>query len=619
MRQLLTAKQKLRKLEEYSPQIQKLEKKKCILGLDLDDNTGLGGLIFFIENFVYIKDPNPTSKEGEIPFILYDFQRNVLDDFLNYRYNIILKSRQIGCSTLIAAYITWFSLFFSNKEILIVANKENTATKLLGRVAYAISRLPSWMIPINPNNDKHEPRVKQVHTIEFYNDSVIKAIASTEDAGRSDTLSLLVIDEAAMIDINSEGKAEKIWVAAEPTIEQSKGRAIVLSRPMGARGFFFSLWQKSKSGFSAFNPIELGWELMPERDDNWAKQKIISGGGDNKAIENFKQEYACHFVIGSTNPVVDVDVLKYYQENYICDPIEKLNFDKGLWIWVPPQENHQYLIGADIAGGSSDGDYSAFHILDIDTLEVVAEYQGRVTTDKFSEIYIKTAVTYNYAFATFENNAGWSETLLSMLKGHRYPNIYHEPKPIKKNAASTSILDQAQKAGFSTTGKVRTMIIDELTNSMRKDIDVCEMGGRRREIIWHSERLYNEWLTFHYDPNGKPIAMNGFHDDLILALSVAYHCRWHVNQMNNLWKSGTSSVYIGKPRKKGDEITSMIDNDYSMPISTVKPDIKHRTNPFTQKIANIQFDNQWLIGEETRKTMEEQDKELNDMNFYEEL
>ena len=64
---------------------------------------------YFINNYAKIAHP----MRGLIPFKLYNFQEQLLKDFNDHRFNVILKARQLGISTISAAYIAWMMMFVS--------------------------------------------------------------------------------------------------------------------------------------------------------------------------------------------------------------------------------------------------------------------------------------------------------------------------------------------------------------------------------------------------------------------------------------------------------------------------------------------------------------------------
>ena len=97
--------------------------------------------VHFITSYCKISHP----QRGLIPFKTYDFQDELLKDFNDYRFNVVLKARQLGISTITAAYVVWLMLFHRDKNILVVATKLQTATNLVRKVKKIMKQLPPWM------------------------------------------------------------------------------------------------------------------------------------------------------------------------------------------------------------------------------------------------------------------------------------------------------------------------------------------------------------------------------------------------------------------------------------------------------------------------------------------
>jgi hypothetical protein len=173
--------------------------------------------IFYFSNFVYIIHP----MRGKVQFKLYPFQKSVLWEFLNNRFNIVLKFRQAGITELIALFCLWTALFKENQNIQIISIKDKVAKKVLRRIKYMYKNLPPYMQVrvVNGTGSK----LGTSEELEFENGSSISSIPTTEDAGRSEAVSLLVIDEAAIL-----RWASTIWAAAFPTLSTG-GSAIVNS------------------------------------------------------------------------------------------------------------------------------------------------------------------------------------------------------------------------------------------------------------------------------------------------------------------------------------------------------------------------------------------------------
>ena len=86
--------------------------------------------VYFLKNYVKISHP----LKGLIPFTTYGFQDDLLNDFKDHRFNIILKARQLGISTIVAGYAAWMLLFRREKQVMVVATKFKTAANLVIKV-----------------------------------------------------------------------------------------------------------------------------------------------------------------------------------------------------------------------------------------------------------------------------------------------------------------------------------------------------------------------------------------------------------------------------------------------------------------------------------------------------
>ena len=169
---------------------------------------------YFINRYCRIQHP----VKGLVQFDTYDFQDDCVENFLEHRFNIILKSRQLGISTITAAYAAWLALFHKDKQILVIATKRTTAVNFIKKVKVIITKMPKWLMLSNivANNTQG---------VEFANGSSVKAIPTSDDAGRSEALSLLIIDEAAFIK-----NFDDLWAGLYPTLSTG-GRTILLSTP----------------------------------------------------------------------------------------------------------------------------------------------------------------------------------------------------------------------------------------------------------------------------------------------------------------------------------------------------------------------------------------------------
>ena len=207
---------------------------------------------YFIENYVRISHP----EKGPIPFRTYPFQKDLLQDYNAYRFNIILKGRQLGISTVTAAYAAWLILFHREKNILVIATKLSTAGNLVKKVKFMIKNLPPWLQIADISIDNR-------NSFELSNGSQIKASSTSGDAGRSEALSLLIVDEAAHVD-----GLDELWKGLYPTLSTG-GRCIALSTPNGIGNWFYRMYSDADADLNDFHPTMLPWDVHPDRDQEW--------------------------------------------------------------------------------------------------------------------------------------------------------------------------------------------------------------------------------------------------------------------------------------------------------------------------------------------------------------
>ena len=226
---------------------------------------------YFINNYCRISHP----MKGLIPFSTYPYQDDLLKDFNDYRFNVILKARQLGISTICAAYCVWFMLYHKEKNILVLATKLSTATNLVRKVKAIMKALPDWLRISDIIVDNRT-------SFELSNGSMIKAASTSGDAGRSEALSLLVVDEAAHIE-----RMNEIWTAIYPTLSTG-GRCVALSTPAGVGNWFHKTYIDAVDGDNDFHPINLPWDVHPERDKEWFEKET-----KNMSRRQIAQELEC--------------------------------------------------------------------------------------------------------------------------------------------------------------------------------------------------------------------------------------------------------------------------------------------------------------------------------------
>jgi len=438
------------------------------------------------------KDPSYFMKKyckiqhqlrGLIPFDTYDFQDDCVKAFQEHRFNIVLKSRQLGLSTVSAAYCVWYAIFKKDKNILVIATKLATAINFIKKVKTMLDGLPPWLLLT-----KFEP-TKQA--IRFTNGSTITAVPTSPDAGRSEALALLIVDEAAFI-----RDFDEIWTSLYPTLSTG-GSAIILSTPNGVGGQYYKLWVGAESGSNDFNPIRLLWWTHPEHDQEWFDKET-----KNLPKRKVAQEFLCDF-ISSGDTFLQPNDLERLRE-LISPPIQKVGHQNGVWIWRNPEVGKKYVLSADIARGDA-ADFSTFHIIDHESCEVCAEFMGKIPPDKFADVLAEYGRMYNDALICPEQNTFGYFTCVK-LRDMGYPKLYYQGT--QGDVFEYKSTDPDAIPGFSTQLKTRNQILAKLEELIR--------NGR---LVSHSQRLYDQFQAFVWN-GSKAQAAKDAHDDLIMSVAI---------------------------------------------------------------------------------------------------
>jgi hypothetical protein len=446
--------------------------------------------VYFMKKYYWIQHP----QRGRIQFNLYPFQEGVLHQFKKNKYSIVNKSRQLGISTLSSAYSLWLMLFNKDKNVLCIATKQETAKNMVTKVKFAYDNLPSWLQLKAIENNKL--------SLKLSNGSQIKAIGATGDAGRSEAVSLLLLDEAAFI----EG-IDEIFASAQQTLATG-GQCIAISTPFGTGNWFHRTFIGGEEDKNGFVSIKLPWTVHPERSQKWRdEQDAILG------VRNAAQECDCDFTT-SGDTVVEPDILNWYIQTYQADPIAKGGFDGNLWRWEYPDYTKQYIVVADVARGDGK-DYSACHVIDIAEAKQVEEYKGQIGTRDYGHLLVSIATEWNNALLVIENaNIGWDTIQTVIDRG--YQNMYYSSKSDTANITMDNFLsrnDSNLVPGFTNSTKTRPLVIAKLEAYMRD-----------RACIIQSRRSLEELRTFVWK-NGKAQANDGYNDDLIMAFGIGMFLR----------------------------------------------------------------------------------------------
>ena len=428
---------------------------------------------------------------------LFGPQERALQTFREERYVVTLKARQIGWTTLVAAYAFWLSYFHSDRLVIFLSKGEREASAILRMVGYGFKRLPEWM-------RRRGPKVLRDNqsTMEFGNGSSVESLPSKSDPARGRSCYLVVVDEWAFLE-----NPDEAWASIEP-IADVGGRVIGLSTANGWGNFFHQLYTGAEAGTNKFVSLFEPWSARGDRDADWYEAKRHS-----LPVWQLHQEYpttAEEAFIKSGNPFFDPDVLAALEVREpdrgfltVGDFTTFVQKDGGpLAVWERPQTNETYVVGADVAEGLEHGDYCSAHVVRWRTQEVVAHWHGHISPDEFAGILHDLGTYYNQALVGVENNNHGLTTCKYLKDWHHYPNIFYSRIVDERSRRSTN------KIGWSTTKKTRPLMLDDLATALRDG----SLG------LWCRGTI-SELRTFVRDEYGR---MRGSpFDDRVMSLAIA--------------------------------------------------------------------------------------------------
>jgi len=560
--------------------------------------------IYAIETYLETFD---KTQEGFVPFKLFPRQKEIIHAYEKHRFNLITKPRQAGVSTTTAAYMA-IKVGFAGEDnpeaVLIIANKQELAFEFLAKIKDFLSQLPRWVWGSDYyGNSKNEAKsiflTDSKKEIKLPNGSRVKAVATSKDALRGFTPTYLVMDEAAYIDNGAE------VFGAALTALGTGGKATLISTPRGMDALYYKTYDQAKQKKNNFNIIEMKWyeDMRYNKDLKWLKDDLIEDEveftfdsynkrindgwkptsswyeemclGMNNDAKMIAQELDVSF-IGSGGNVIEEQYIDIQNKLNVKEPILTKGAENEIWIWDLPQEGHQYIMGVDVARGDGE-DSSTITVVDFTTMEQVMEYQGKIQPDLLAQLVEEYGEMYK-AYTVVDVTGGMGVSTVLKLLEFNYKRLHYDSQNGKILSARQRELANYDKdnkiPGFHATS-VRLPMISNL-----------EFKIRTNAIKIRSSRMTSEMKTFIYK-NGRPDHMDGYHDDLLMALAM---CLWVVEHsfknleklekqnkaMLNAWLIGAN---LNQQQNELERGTGFVSNEDRNKVAKPKP----KFNPVVSK------------------------------------
>ena len=409
---------------------------------------------------------------------MYDVQ---IDHPKHWYYTNGILSHNTTCA---AAYLVWRAIFVPDQTILIAANKLSSALEIMQRIRYAYEELPEWL--------KAGAETYNKGTLEFDNGSRIISRATTPDAGRGLSISLLYLDEFAFV---RPKIAEEFWTAIQPTLSTG-GSCIITSTPNSDEDQFAQLWfgaintiddsgkeRENGVGVNGFKAIKVTWDEHPERDDDWAKEQILKLGEDR-----FNRENNCKFIQADETLIAPAKLAT-------LQGIDPVLIDEDVRWYSVPETGKTYVVGLDPSMGTG-SDYAAIQVFQLPEMIQVAEWRGNSTTPKdqvakLQRVLKRIQDTLNSAgqygelelYWTIENNTVGEAVLIVIddTGEDKFPGTFmHEPRrPGLGKGRRRKGLNTTNKSKITAATKFKSLIETERLAIYSKAL-ITELKGYTR-------------------------------------------------------------------------------------------------------------------------------------------
>lgn len=507
---------------------------------------------YWINNYAMVDVPNL----GTVPFEPYYFQTELAKDLDNdyYRKFVIDKTRQSGLSTVFSLYALWRLLAKPAENIDVVSLSQLKAQEFVKKFKTSLAIQPSFFVKECIENNKQKLRFKHPNG----EISTITSESMSENAGRSDSLSLLILDELAFY--KSDRMVQSIIASAIPTLTRTNGREVIISTPNGTTGagsYYYNQVQEAKLGLDPTTKyVQVKWWEIgdmekvkgpkrgynkqlaqaisenyyhnPESRERWNSffEPIAKDPNSNPFLKfqfgslgefKYRQEILGEFIISGDRVLtpdamakVKAGIKNPIMKDFLClngSPVKEMH---NYWVWKHPEPDGKYICTLDPSQGTSQ-DRACIQVLDVNNMEQCAEFYGFAATTQLPGMVKDIARVYNDAYVVIEANSIGDGVFNSLYYNQLdpYGNVFKQKK------TSNSI---TRFTGWITDVKTRklmtTEVFDWLTNA--------EMFSH---LHLYSERVYTELETWIVDSKGKFIHANSCHDDSIMAFALALYNR----------------------------------------------------------------------------------------------
>jgi hypothetical protein len=439
-------------------------------------------LMHFAKNYFYIVDPD----KGKTVIKLFDYQERLLRAFEGNRFNIVLSSRQSGKTTCMTVLALHEACFKNDKNIIVVANKEDTAKNIFKRIKMAYEELPNWLKPGVKNWGQT--------SVEFANGSVIKISTTTGAAARGEAVNLLLLDELAFIE--PESIVEDFWKSVYPTVSRAKtSKILITSTPNGTDNLFYRLYSDALKKQNRFHHERIDWWEVPDRDEKWKQEQIKDLG----SYEAFSQEYGNEF-LDNSQASIDGELFDKLREE--CKEPLHIFKDGKYKIWEEYDPEKIYVVGGDVSEGVG-LDASVLQIFDItnpaEIIQVAEYHNNEIGPSEFTNEINEICLHWGQPLLLIERNNQGTGVCDRMANEFAYPNLV------------------SWGAKESHKNKQNGMI-SHINTKYKAVLNMRYFVNENKSVKFRSLDTLKELKNFIRYSNGSWKAKSGEHDDRVMAM-----------------------------------------------------------------------------------------------------
>ncbi len=465
--------------------------------------------IYFIERYFQIV----TVDHGVKLIELFDFQKEIVNSLWTESSTIAVVARQMGKTTVVAAFFCWYIIFHDHKTCAILANKAATAREILSRIQFAYELLPSWL--------QHGVAEWNKGSFLLENNSRIIASSTTSSAARGYVINFLFLDEFAFV---QNTIADEFFTSVYPTISSGTSSKIaIVSTPNGMNHFYKKVME-AKAGTNGFKLIRAIWSDIPTRDAAW-KAKMLAALGEVK----FSQEMECEF-LGGSNTLIAGSKLK----SIVVDtPIAA---SSTMRFYEHPNPNHSYVIAVDTGRGTGN-DYSAFVVINVSSLpyKVAAIYaDNTVSPLLYPGLIHNIALKYNNAAVLIETNDLGESVATSMHYDLEYEDLVMSTDGVISSFGG-------KVPGIKTTKRTKSMGCSALKSLIEND----QLEIKDYDILYELSNFVVKGASYAAD--------NG-HDDLVMCLVIFAYLTTQTAMEDLSSESAKAKILALKLQKTEDEM-----------------------------------------------------------------